>query len=143
MESVSRPLDDQCIEIDNTEKSAMTPQKSSAIDDLIIDENVTVAPVTIEELDESTAYSLNVNMNEFVETTALRVQEMMDICPPSPSRNSNKETLDTEDQDTTLTADEEDRLTKQFLNGELTFSEYSSKMDRDVDLEAMDVDDAR
>ncbi|EZA58406.1 hypothetical protein DMN91_006341 [Ooceraea biroi] len=146
MESVA---DNACINVDDTEDDTTTEpmdlrRSSSAIDDLIVGEDDgTVAPVMIEELDESAACAMNVDMNEFVETTALRIQEVTDICPLSPSRNLTKDTFDTEDQDTSLTADEEDRLTKQFLNGELTFSEYSSKMDRDVDLETTDMDDAR
>ena len=48
-----------------------------------------------------------------------------------------------EDQDMLLTIDEEDQLTKQFLNGELTFSEYSSRMDQDTDLEMIENDTSR
>lgn len=57
--------------------------------------------------------------------------------------NSNKDNVDVEDQDTSLTADEEDWLTKQFLNGELTFSEYSSRMDQDIDLETIENDTSK
>ncbi|XP_071625567.1 general transcription factor 3C polypeptide 3-like [Temnothorax longispinosus] len=48
-------------------------------------------------------------------------------------------------EDTSLIAYEEDRLTKQFLNGELTFSEYSSRMDQypDIDLEMTESDASR
>lgn len=57
--------------------------------------------------------------------------------------NSNKDNMDVEDQDTSLTADEEDWLTKQFLNGELTFSEYSSRMDQDIDPETIENDTSK
>lgn len=110
----------------------------------LVAENGFVAPIVIEELDESAVCAMNVDMNEFVETTALHVRELTDVCPPSTSRDSvARDGFDAEDRDASLTADEEDCLTKQFLNGELTFTEYSSRMDRDVDVETMDLDDAR
>ncbi|XP_011861817.1 PREDICTED: general transcription factor 3C polypeptide 3 [Vollenhovia emeryi] len=106
-----------------------------------------VAPVIIEELDENAIGSMDVDINEFVEARALQINEVTDVIPnctlsPSPC-NRTKVTVDTEEQDTSLTADEEDRLTKQFLNGELTFSEYSSRMDQDIDLETIENDASR
>ncbi|TGZ52772.1 general transcription factor 3C polypeptide 3-like [Temnothorax longispinosus] len=48
-------------------------------------------------------------------------------------------------EDTSLIAHQEDRLTKLFLNGELTFSEYSSRMDLypDIDLQMTESDASR
>lgn len=130
------------------EKTAMEVQleRSVANDRLVISENSSVAPVIIEELDETAISSMDVDINEFVEAKALQIKEVTDVIPNctfSPSCNYNKDSVDTEDQDTSLTADEEDQLTKQFLNGELTFSEYSSRMDQDIDLETIENDTSR
>lgn len=124
----------------------MELKKSTVDDSLVINDNNTVAPVIIEELDENAINSMDVDINEFVEAKALQIQEVKDVNPnytPSPSYSSNKDVMDTEDQDMSLTADEEDRLTKQFLNGELTFSEYSSRMDQDIDVETVETDNSR
>ncbi|XP_072764966.1 general transcription factor 3C polypeptide 3 [Anoplolepis gracilipes] len=124
----------------------MELKKSTVDDSLVINDNNTVAPVIIEELDENAINSMDVDINEFVEAKALQIQEVKDVNPnytPSPSCSSNKDVMDTEDQDMSLTADEEDRLTKQFLNGELTFSEYSSRMDQDIDVETVETDNSR
>lgn len=133
------------INMDVIEKTAMEVEKSTT-DDGPISENNTVAPVIIEELDESAINSMDMDINEFVEAKALQIREVTDIIPNcafSSLYNSNKDVMDVEDQDTSLTADEEDRLTKQFLNGELTFSEYSSRMDQDIDLETVESDTSR
>lgn len=134
--------------MDVSEKAAMEAQveKSTADNDLAISENSSVAPVIIEELDENAIDSLDMDINEFVEAKALQVKEVPDVIPNctfSSSCRCNKDIVDAEDQDTSLTADEEDRLTKQFLNGELTFSEYSSRMDQDIDLETIENDTSR
>jgi len=136
------------ISMDITEKIAMEVEleKSTADDSMAISGNSSVAPVIIEELDESAISSMNMDINEFVEAKALQIREVMDVIPNSTfslSCNSNKDNMDMEDQDTSLTADEEDQLTKQFLNGELTFSEYSSRMDQDIDLEMIENDTSR
>lgn len=129
-------------------------KQSTADDGLAVRESSNVIPVIIEELDETAISSMDVDLTEFVEAKALQIREVVDVAPTcilSPScSNSSRYTppkdavVDAEEQDTSLTADEEDRLTKQFLNGELTFSEYSSRMDQDVDLlEATESDTSR
>ena len=112
-----------------------------------VNEESTLASVIIEELDENALSKMNVDMAEFVEARAL---EMKDITPDvvsdvySEQSNSAMDvTADVEDQDILLTTEEEDRLTKQFLNGELTFSEYSSRMDQDIDAETVEADPPR
>lgn len=115
---------------------------------LVISDDSTVAPVIIEELDENAINSMDVDISEFVEAKALQIQEVENIIPSytlSQSCSSIKDlAMDTDqDQDMSLTADEEDRLTKQFLNGELTFCEYSSKMDQDINLEMSENDAPR
>ncbi|XP_070160553.1 general transcription factor 3C polypeptide 3 isoform X2 [Polyergus mexicanus] len=121
-------------------------EKSTVDDSLVINNDSTVAPVIIEELDESAINLMDMDINEFVEAKALQIEEVKDVIPnytSSPLCSSNKDIIDTEDQDMLLTADEEDRLTKQFLNGELTFSEYSSRMDQDIDVEIIENDNSR
>lgn len=137
--------------MDIAEKTAMevelVVEKSISNDSLTINENTSVAPVIIEELDESAISSMDMDINEFVEAKALQIKEVGDVIPNystfSPLYNSNKDVIDVEDQETALTVDEEDRLTKQFLNGELTFSEYSSRMDQDIDQETIENDTSR
>lgn len=124
--------------------------KKVTSDELIISDNSTVmVPVIIEELDESAISTMDVDMSEFVEAKALQIQEVENIVLPnytlSPSCSSNKDIpMDVDqDQDMLLTADEEERLTQQFLNGELTFCEYSSKMDQDADPDMLENDTPR
>lgn len=145
---MERDTNKATINMDVIEEAAMDVEveKSTVNDSLIINDNSTVAPVIIEELDENAINSMAMDMNEFVEAKALQIQEVKDVISnytPSPSCSSNKDIMDTEEQDMSLTADEEDRLTKQFLNGELTFSEYSSRMDQDIDVETVENDNSR
>lgn len=135
------------VSVDVVKEAAMDVEleKSTVNDNLVINDNSTVT-VIIEELDENAINSMDMDINEFVEAKALQIQEVKDVIPnytSSPSCSSNKDIMDAEDQDMSLTADEEEQLTKQFLNGELTFSEYSSKMDQDVDVETVENDDSR
>lgn len=135
------------VSMDVVKEAAMDVEleKSTVNDSLVINDNSTVT-VIIEELDENAINSMDMDINEFVEAKALQIQEVKDIIPnytSSPSCSSNKDIIDAEDQDMSLTADEEEQLTKQFLNGELTFSEYSSKMDQDIDVEIVENDDSR
>jgi len=131
--------------MDVIEKIAMEVQlEKSTADDLAVSGNNNVASVIIEELDESAINSMDMDINEFVEAKALQIRDVTDVIPNSifsPSCNFNKDNM--EDQDMLLTIDEEDQLTKQFLNGELTFSEYSSRMDQDTDLEMIENDTSR
>lgn len=119
-------------------------QQSVADRSLVINNDNTVAPVIIEELDESTITSMKVDMSEFVEAKALQIRKVENIiisnCTIPVMCNPNKTSLESEEQGMSFTVDEEDRLTEQFLNGELTFCEYSSKMDQDVDTEIMEND---
>ncbi|XP_015439993.1 PREDICTED: general transcription factor 3C polypeptide 3 [Dufourea novaeangliae] len=116
-------------------------------DNVMVNEQNAITTVIIEELDESALSNMNVDMTEFVEAKALEIREITgDIIPESYFEQSNSAidiTVETDDQDILMTADEEDRLTKQFLNGELTFSEYSSRMDQDIDLETVETDPFR
>lgn len=109
-----------------------------------ISEETEIAPVIIEELDENALSNMNVDMTEFVEANALEIQDIPHnvISDVYSEQNdpSMEITLELEDQSVLLTPDEEDQLTKQFLNGELTFSEYCSRMDQNVDLEAAETD---
>ncbi|XP_043684851.1 general transcription factor 3C polypeptide 3 [Vespula pensylvanica] len=114
-------------------------------DIMILDHDTNVMPIIIEELDESAINSMDMDMTEFIEAKALEVQDVSETIIPSYtySRQSspvNDIVMEIDDQNVLLTAEEEDRLTKQFLNGELTFSEYSSKMDENPELEISDTD---
>lgn len=135
------------INMDIIKEAAMDVEleKSTVNNNIVINNDSTVAPVIIEELDESAINLMDMDINEFVEAKALQIEEVKNVpnYTPSPSCSSNKDIMDTEDQDMLLTADEEDRLTKQFLNGELTFSEYSSRMDQDIDVETVENDNSR
>ncbi|XP_015118075.1 general transcription factor 3C polypeptide 3 [Diachasma alloeum] len=97
-----------------------------------------IAPVIIEELEEDQV----MDMDEFVEASALEIHEvenMVDV--PAAAVEMTHAEIDLElsegeeEVDSVLTLEEEDNLTKQFLNGELTFSEYSSRMDPGIDLD--------
>ncbi|XP_078034927.1 general transcription factor 3C polypeptide 3 isoform X1 [Augochlora pura] len=116
-------------------------------DTMSINEENTIATVIIEELDENALSNMNVDMAEFVEAKALEIQDItQDIISDTYVEQNNAImdiATDAEDQDILMTADEEDQLTKQFLNGELTFSEYSSRMDQDIDLETTETDPVR
>ncbi|XP_076638153.1 general transcription factor 3C polypeptide 3 isoform X3 [Colletes latitarsis] len=117
---------------------------SACKDNMTLNETSTIASVIIEELDENALSNMNVDMTEFVEANALEIKDLtQDIIPDTYSEQSSSVmdvTIDVEDQDILLTADEEDKLTKQFLNGELTFSEYSLQMDQGVDVETLETD---
>ncbi|XP_053984684.1 general transcription factor 3C polypeptide 3 isoform X1 [Hylaeus volcanicus] len=111
---------------------------------MTMNEESTIASVIIEELDENALSNMNVDMTEFVEANALEMKDItQDIMPEAYSEESSTVmdiTTDIEDQDILLTADEEDKLTRQFLNGELTFSEYSLRMDQGADTETVETD---
>ncbi|XP_076233596.1 general transcription factor 3C polypeptide 3 [Calliopsis andreniformis] len=115
--------------------------------DEIVNEKSALAPVIIEELDENALSNMDVDMTEFVEAKALEIKDIsQNVVPDIYSEQSSSitdVTVDTENQEVLLTTDEEDQLTKQFLNGELTFSEYSSRMDQDIDLETTEIDSTR
>ncbi|XP_012285409.1 general transcription factor 3C polypeptide 3 [Orussus abietinus] len=122
-------------------------QQSGANSPVIINENSMLAPVVIEELDESVISSMDVDMTEFIEAEALEAHEVPGLIAasgnePNQSNNFTDVPSDAERQEV-LTADEEDRLTKQFLNGELTFSEYSFRMDQSVETEVVDSEVSR
>lgn len=114
---------------------------------MAFDKKSAIVPVIIEELDENALNNMNVDMTEFVEAKALEIEDVsQNIISDVYSEQSTSAmdiTTEIEDQDILLTIDEEDQLTKQFLNGELTFSEYSSRMDQDVDLETAEFDISR
>lgn len=112
---------------------------------MILDHDTNVMPIIIEELDESAINSMDMDMTEFVEAKALEVQDVSETIIPSYTYSEqgspvNDIIMEIDDRSVLLTVEEEDRLTKQFLNGELTFSEYSSKMDENPELEISDTD---
>ncbi|CAL7949836.1 unnamed protein product [Xylocopa violacea] len=114
---------------------------------MTVNEGSTIAPVIIEELDENALDNMNVDMTEFVEAKALEITDIPEnVITNVYSEQSNCVTdviPEAENQEILLTPEEEDQLTKQFLNGELTFSEYSSRMDQDIDLETAETDFSR
>lgn len=114
---------------------------------MAFDKKSTIAPVIIEELDENTLNNMNVDMTEFVEAKALEIKDVpQSVITDVYSKQSTSAmdiTTEVEDQDILMTTDKEDQLTKQFLNGELTFSEYSSKMDQHIDLETAEFEFSR
>lgn len=99
--------------------------------------NSSIAPVIIEEFDESTINEMEMDLGEFVEAKALKLQaiskkENKDTSSELPATVSddtldcvNADTIDEQETET----NREDQITQQFLNGELTFTEYSLKMD--------------
>lgn len=113
----------------------------------MVNKKSALASVIIEELDEDALTDMNVDMNEFVEAKALNINDISQNVVPEIFSGQSACVLDVsinvEDQDILMTADEEDLLTKQFLNGELTFSEYSSRIDPDVDLETAETGSTR
>lgn len=117
-------------------------------DDMEIDEESTIAPVIIEELDENAICSMDVDdLTEFVEAKAIEItnipENMMSEVYSEQSDSALENSAEAENSNTVLTPDEEDHLTKQFLNGELTFSEYSSRMDQGADLETAEIESSR
>lgn len=117
-------------------------------DDLVIDES-SLAPVIIEELEESQINEMNVNINEFIEANPIEICEVNDNNDVQKCQQEITDDMDVdmsdgdgdgdnECDDDILSREEEDHLTKQFLNGELTFSEYSSRMDRNTDNDTFD-----
>lgn len=114
---------------------------------MAFDKKSTIVPVIIEELDENALNNMNVDMTEFVEAKALEIKDVPhSVITDVYSKQSTSGidiTTEVEDQDILMIADKEDQLTKQFLNGELTFSEYSSKMDQHIDLESAEFEFSR
>ncbi|XP_020295500.1 general transcription factor 3C polypeptide 3 [Pseudomyrmex gracilis] len=132
--------------MDKVYKDMKVELEHSTVDNSLLNsDNSNIPSMIIEELDENAIKSLDVDMDEFVEVKTLQIQEVKELIPKyelTPICNS-KDVKDMEDQDVLLTADEEHQLTKQFLNGELTFSEYSSRMDQDIDLDITENDNIR
>ncbi|XP_066582788.1 uncharacterized protein [Prorops nasuta] len=92
-----------------------------------------IAPVIIEEIDGN---ETDVDFNEFVEAEALKMTDISNYLHYDPSTSSTLN--DIEEQECLRWQIEEDKLTKQFLNGEIEFCEYSLRMDKDTDLEVTD-----
>lgn len=133
--------------MDNFNKDMMEVEfEHSTVDNSLFNsDNSNLPSMIIEELDENAISSMNVDINEFVEVKTLQIQEVKELIPKYKLTSicNSKDVKDMEDQDILLTADEEHQLTKQFLNGELTFSEYSSRMDQNVDLDITENDNIR
>ncbi|XP_046751387.1 general transcription factor 3C polypeptide 3 [Diprion similis] len=129
------------------------PRDSSSESEVIIESDTSLAPVIIEELDQNAITWMDVDMTEFVEAEALEIQEIGDdnnvINPEQKNEtvtskeNLNPESTDDPEESDRFHVDEEDRLTKQFLNGELTFSEYSLRMDEGIETETPDIESNR
>lgn len=125
----------------NTSKEASTsPQKH-----FIMDESAVLAPVEIEELDPESINQMDLNMGEFIEAEAIKIHNI----PNQLSATQSMEYLDctqTEepttdvDEQNVLSAEEENLITKQFLNGELTFTEFSKRMDQGVEIELEEIE---
>ena len=113
-------------------------------DVIIVGDDSSLAPVIIEELHESEM--MDVNMSEFVEARALKIHKVNENTSMDQDHLEDHDLgfdlSDPEDLDI-LTAEEEDLLTKQFLDGVLTFSEYSLRMDRGIDLERTEAESVR
>lgn len=73
------------INTDTIEKTVMEMEleKSATNHSLAISGNSSVAPVIIEELDESAISSMDMDINEFVEAQALQIREVTDVIPNS------------------------------------------------------------
>lgn len=125
--------------MDNKKSNTLITSETNK--DIIMETNSEIIPVIIEELEPSQVAALKVDINEFVDANTLEVCEL-------PSGNNNNDTaenneddnlvideiqLSDEDDNEVMTPEEEARLTRQFLNGELTFSEFTSLMDRGID----------
>lgn len=133
-------------EADDTTPLIIDLPSSSSKSSIIVGDGATLAPVIIEELQESQIQ--DVNMSEFVEARALELHEVISNRSMEVDNDDAElhalglEITDMEDHEN-LTATEEDILTHQFINGELTFSEYSSRMDRNLDLEGTETESSR
>lgn len=92
--------------------------------------NAEIAPVIIEELDETQIDSMDVDLGEFVEASALTVDQLpKDMLEASMSYTSGMEhPVESEEQEKLRTA-AESKWTKEFLNGDMTFSEYCLRME--------------
>ncbi|KAI4490316.1 hypothetical protein M0802_010693 [Mischocyttarus mexicanus] len=110
---------------------------------MILEDDKNTIPIIIEELDESAINSMEVDMTEFTEAKALKVHDISEtiissyMCSQEGS-SSNDILMEIDEQ--TMILIEEERLTKQFVNGEVTFSEYSSKIIETPDPEISDMD---
>lgn len=71
--------------MDTIEKTVieMELERSTTDHSLAISGNSDVAPVIIEELDESAISSMDMDINEFVEAKALQIREVTDVIPNS------------------------------------------------------------
>lgn len=122
-------------------------KNSSVENPAIMDEGTSLAPVIIEELDENAITSMDVDMAEFVEAEALEVREIKENDPSNEKYNNetdeSQEDSALETVDEQIEPDDEDRLTKQFLDGELTFSEYSLRMDQGIETDISEQESAR
>ncbi|XP_043485979.1 general transcription factor 3C polypeptide 3-like isoform X1 [Polistes fuscatus] len=110
---------------------------------MILEHDKNAMPIIIEELDENAIDSMDMDMTEFKEAKALKVHDVSEtiissyMCSQEGS-SVNDILMEIDDQNMILI--EEERLTKQFVNGEVTFSEYSSKIIETPDPEISDID---
>lgn len=135
-------------------------------DSMIIDDKkATIAHVIIEELNENDVTNMDVNLEEFIDAVPLSVEQIesnltfndlenqpydeenyednQEIPVSNLSFEMQEEALsdeeeEEEEEDRILTYEEQSMLTSQFLDGELTFSEYSIQMGRNITVEEIE-----
>lgn len=113
---------------------------------MIIDEESILAPVIIEELEESEIRTMDVDINEFVEAKALEVCQVTDtdeIDEDTELITDYEVDMSDNEDNRGLTQEEEVRWVKRYINGEVTFSEYSKQIFVNNDEEAADADEMR
>ena len=110
----------------------------SSQQNFILSDDSVLAPVVIEEIDVTSINQLNYDMNEFVEAEAIKIHKMPESIKNTVNVSEeyieNFQTDEVSDMDeySMLTTEEENLLTNQFLNGELTFSEFTQRVDQDI-----------
>lgn len=110
----------------------------SSQQNFILSDDSVLSPVVIEEIDVTSINQLNYDMNEFVEAEAIKIHKMPESIKNTVNVSEeyieNFQTDEVSDMDeySMLTTEEENLLTNQFLNGELTFSEFTQRVDQDI-----------
>ncbi|KAJ8665208.1 hypothetical protein QAD02_006870 [Eretmocerus hayati] len=107
----------------------------------IMDGSAVLVPVEIEELDVASLDRMNLNMGEFIEAEAIPIHKIPEKVVSSGKhindahKIAQAEQVTDHDDQNTLSAQEEFALTQKFLNGELTFSEFTVRMDQDIEIQ--------
>lgn len=99
-------------------------------------------PVVIEELHHTE--DRGIEMEEFVEAEPIHVEQLnhLEADNENISYGNPDDVTEYETAEVVFNVDEtvEDKLTKQFISGEISFLEYSSTLDREGDFESSDLD---